>query len=122
MRVLLIDDNEEIRDAVSFYLDSQGIECHLVGDGHEGLTEIRNSGDHFFNVILLDLAMPDFSGFQVFEKLKEEGLLKTNNVVLFTASNLNPQQLQKMVADGAKGILNKPMSIEELEDAIKKFQ
>lgn len=121
MKVLLIDDNQEICEAVAFYLESQGIDCKVLNEGRKGLESIRNNNENF-DVILLDLAIPEFSGYHIFNVLKEEGLLKSNNVMLFTASNLSDDKKQKMLLDGAKGVLRKPLSIDELGDAIKRFQ
>jgi CheY-like chemotaxis protein len=121
LKVLLIDDNQEITEAVSFYLESQSIECKVLNEGRKGLESIKNNNENF-DVILLDLAMPEFSGYDIFNVLKEEGLLKLNNVILFTASNLADDKKQKMLSDGAKGVLIKPVSIDELADAIKRFQ
>jgi CheY-like chemotaxis protein len=121
MKVLLIDNDESITEAVSFYLESRGILCKVVNDGKKGLDYIRknNRNGVYFNTILLDLAMPVFSGYDIFTILKGEGLLKSNRVILFTASVLPDDKIQNMLADGVKGVLRKPFSLEELESAIR---
>ena len=60
-RVLIIDDNEDITELVKDYLETEDIECKIINRGIKGLEEIRKN-DGFYDVILLDLAMPDFSG------------------------------------------------------------
>lgn len=115
MDILIIDDNKEITDMVSFFLDSQNINCTSVNTGKEGLSEIEN-GD--YDVILLDLTMPDFSGFEIFSQLKKENLLNKNNILLFTASFIEDDEIQRMVSDGAKGVLKKPVSIDNIIEAI----
>jgi DNA-binding response OmpR family regulator len=120
MKVLVIDDNEDMTDAISFYLTSINIECKITNDGREGLDIIRNDTTSD-DVILLDLAMPEFNGFDVFSALKEEGLLKVRNVIIFTASNLSEKEIGQMLADGARSILRKPLSVDELEQTIKPF-
>ena len=74
-------------------LESQDIECKLVGDGRAGLQTIK---ENTFDVILLDLAIPEFSGFDIFKALKDEGLLESKNVLIFTASSLTDQEVQEM--------------------------
>ncbi len=119
-RVLVIDDNRDITDAISFYLKAIDVKCEITNSGRAGLDIIRNDADNS-DIILLDLAMPDFSGFDVFSALREEGLLEKRTIVVFTASNLGDKEIQQMLAEGAKAILKKPVSIDELEQMIKRF-
>lgn len=63
--MLAIDDNKEITDMLSLYFESQGIEFTAINEGIRGLEEIRNEDA---NLVLLDLAMPNFSGLDVVEK------------------------------------------------------
>jgi two-component system, OmpR family, response regulator len=118
MRVLLIDDNKDITDTVSFYLDTQGIQCKIINDGKKGLEIIRSEN---FDVILVDLAMPEFSGFDIVSTLNKEGLLKFKNILLFTASSVNSKDIIELLSMGAKGVVKKPPSIDELLEAINKF-
>lgn len=85
MKLLLVDDNEEITEVISFYCSSINVDCMVVNDGKEGLEIIRKNND--FELILLDLAMPDFSGVNVVNSLKEDGLLDSRNVVIITDSS-----------------------------------
>ena len=119
-RVLIIDDNEDITELIKDYLETEDIECKIINRGIEGLDEIRNK-DRYYNVILLDLAMPEFSGFDVFNKLKEENLLKSNNVIIFTASSTQNSEIDEMMKCGAKYILRKPSSIDEILDVVTRF-
>jgi two-component system, OmpR family, response regulator len=118
MRVLLIDDNKDITDTVSFCLDTQGIQCKIINDGKKGLEIIRSEN---FDVILVDLAMPEFSGFDIVSTLNKEGLLKFKNILLFTASSVNSKDIIELLSMGAKGVVKKPPSIDELMEAINKF-
>ena len=116
-KVLVIDDNDEITELLKDYFEFENIECIVINDGRAGLEELRNDkGDYGF--ILLDLAMPGFSGMDVFNKLKEENLLDSKNIVIFTASS---QKDNEMLREGAKYILRKPFSLDEIEGLIKRF-
>jgi two-component system OmpR family response regulator len=119
MKVLLIDDNKDIADMVRLCLESQDIECKLIHDGKAGLQSIKEND---FDVILLDLAIPEFSGFDIFKVLKDEDLLKSKNVLIFTASSVTDQEVQDMLSFGAKGILRKPLSIDDLTDAVEMYR
>ncbi len=119
MEILIVDDNKEITDMISFFLDSQDISCKVVNEGKEAINMIKNKK---YDIILLDLAMPEFSGLEIFNNLKKDDLLKQNNILLFTAAYLSEEQIQKMITDGAKGILKKPLSIDKIIEAIEKFK
>jgi DNA-binding response OmpR family regulator len=92
MKVLLIEDNKDIADMVRLCLESENIVCKTTEDGKEGLQWIKEDK---FDAILLDLAIPEFSGFDIFRALKEENLLQSNNVLIFTASSVSDQELTK---------------------------
>lgn len=116
MKILLIDDNKEITDAVSFYLDSMDISHRIVNNGREGLEIIKSQND--FDLILLDIAMPDFSGYDILEELKNDNIIASRNIVLFTASVLDEKKIHSY---GVKDVIKKPISIDDLQDALDKF-
>jgi DNA-binding response OmpR family regulator len=105
MKVLLIEDNRDIADMVRLCLESETIVCEATEDEKVGLQSIIKDK---FDAILLDLAIPEFSGFDIFRALKEENLLQSNNVLIFTASSVTDQEIKEMLSSGAKGVLRKP--------------
>lgn len=117
--VLVIDDNKDMTEMISDYLQSQEIECNVINDGKEGLEEIRR--ENKYSVIFLDLAMPEFSGYDVFNTLKKEGLVESRNIIIFTASSIAESEIEEVLSNGAKGILRKPASIDELIEIIHRF-
>jgi CheY-like chemotaxis protein len=119
MRLLVIDDNKDITDVVMFYCDSKGLGCTVVNDGNDGLNLIRDNDT--FDLILLDLAMPDFSGLDLINSLKKENLLDQRKIVVFTASS-DPKVMEEIRNSGVKGILKKPCSVDELAKLIEKFR
>lgn len=104
---------------VRFYCDSQGLDCTVINDGNDGLNLIRDNDD--FDLILLDLAMPDFSGLDVINSLKKENLLEQKKIVVFTASS-DPKVMEEIRNSGVKGILKKPCSVDDLTALIEKFR
>ena len=119
MKVLLIDDNKDINDMVCLCLETQDITVKVVDEGREGLRSIK---ENHFDVILLDLAMPGFSGFDIFKALKDEDLLKSKNIVIFTASSVTDNEVQEMLLTGAKAVLKKPISIDDLIETVERFR
>ena len=113
MRVLIIDDNEDVTEAISDYLESIGDSCTCLKDGKQGLEVIKKEG-HNYDAIILDLAMPDMSGYDVLESLKDEGLLRPNKIIISTAS-IADDVIEEMLSIGVKAILQKPLSLEHLD-------
>jgi two-component system, OmpR family, response regulator len=84
-----------------------------------GLESVREGN---FDVVLLDLAIPEFSGFDIFRALKDENLLNSKNVLIFTASSVTDEDMKEMLSAGAKGVLRKPLSIDDLLEAVERFR
>lgn len=64
----------------------QTIECEVINDGPQGLEKIRNGK---FDLVLLDIAMPKFTGWDILQSLKNDGLVESKNIVIFTTSWIN---------------------------------
>jgi two-component system OmpR family response regulator len=118
MKVLIIDDNTEITDMLSFYLEDNGYECKVVNDGKEGLEAIKSQE---FDLTLLDLAMPEFSGMDIIKSLKQDNLLEKNKVVVLIASTLNQDDIDSLIRDGVRTVLKKPISLDELSSIMQQF-
>lgn len=119
MQVLIIDDNTEITDMLSFYLENDGHECKVVNEGQQGLQALQFDN---FDLALLDLAMPDFSGMDIIKSLKKDDMIGKKKIVVLTASTLNGEETDALLRDGIKAVLKKPISIEELTSAIEQFR
>ncbi|HVD07077.1 MAG TPA: hypothetical protein VNB67_01425, partial [Nitrososphaeraceae archaeon] len=70
--------------------------------------------------ILLDIAMPNFSGMDILRKLKNEDLLGSENIIIFTASSITDGDIDDFVASGAK--MKKPVSLDDLTELIEKYR
>ena len=118
MRLLLVDDSHEIAEVVSFYCGTKNIDCRAVDNGHEGLERIRKDK---FDLILLDIAMPEFTGMDIIKSIKQEGSIESKNLVVFTASS-NQRMLDEIKNSGVKEILRKPCSLDDLTELIEKYR
>ena len=107
---------------VSIYdcFDTSEVECKIINDRKSGMDEILEERGKY-DLILLDIAMPDFSGLDVLQRLKKENLLKSENIVIFTASSITDRDIENFVASGAKGVLKKPVALNELIELIDKY-
>ena len=118
MRILLVEDNLEISEVMTVYCGfKKDIVCKVINGGHEGLETIRNEN---FDLILLDLAMPEFSGKDVIQSFTKDRLVQ-KNIVIFTALS-DPEVLEQMKDTGVKEIFKKPFSLEQLTRLIEKYR
>ena len=119
LKILVVEDNVEISEALGFFCSAKkDIDCEAAHTGRDGLDRIRKEN---FDLILLDLAMPDFSGMDVLLSLKLDRLIKSRNIVIFTASS--NQDLLKEIRDiGVKEIFKKPFSLDQLIALIEKYR
>jgi CheY-like chemotaxis protein len=101
MNLLVVDDSKDITNVLMVYCESKGVICTVVNAGIDGLEIIRNNSN--FDLILLDLAMPAFSGLDVIKSLKNENLFERRNIVVFTASS-DPKVIEETERSGVKAI------------------
>jgi len=118
MKVLGIDDNEDLLSLCEIALSSEGHEYTGINNGREGLQAIK---DKKFDVVLLDLAMPEFSGTDLIDALVKEGIIKKQKVVIFTASSATEEEYGPLLEKGAHSILKKPLDVDVLMKTIKKI-
>ena len=119
MRILVIDDNKEITEVIGYYCNSaKDIDCKVINEGEEGLESIRKEE---FDLILLDLAMPDFSGVDIIKSLKQDGIIESKNIVIFTASS-DPRVYDEIKNSGVKEVFKKPCSLDDLVALIEKYR
>jgi len=111
MKVLLIEDNETLSRMMSKYFRIKKIDCTISINGTEGLELIL---EQKHDVILLDLAMPDFSGYDIIDSLEKQGKLKEMKIIILTASSKSDEELDQFVKRGVRACLRKPVAMEHL--------
>lgn len=115
LRLLMIDDNVQLVDAVKEYFkDNDKIEfVYQASDGIEGLKLIETKDD--YDVIILDLIMPNKDGLYVLEEMKKRNI--DRNVIVSTS--YNAMDVIREVSDyGVKYYLLKPFEFSDLEKRI----
>ena len=91
-RLLVVEDNDIERDSIVQLLDHDDIELKAVGTGNEALAALL---DEPFDCVVLDLRLPDMTGFELLEKVQAEPALNDVPVVVFTGKELsNDEELQ----------------------------
>ena len=117
MNILAIDDNEDILKLLDTVVTGRGHNLTQVRNGKEGVKLIEEQN---FDAVLLDLAMPEFSGLDVIESLKKSNILKDQKIVIFTASSATDKEIGELVQnEGVSFCIRKPVDIKFL---IKKIE
>ncbi len=111
LEILIIDDNEQITKMLTTFLELKEHKCTVTNDGKEGLAVIK---ENRHDVILLDLAMPEFDGFAIIKDLEENKMLKDHKVIVFTASTITEEELDGLVNRGVSSYILKPIDIDLL--------
>jgi len=119
MKVLGIDDNEDLLEVCETVLNSDGHEYTGISDGKNGLKAIR---DEKFDAVLLDLSMPDFSGMDVIDALVKEGIMNKQKVVIFTATSPTKEENDLFLEKGAHSVLKKPVDPDDLSEFVHKLE
>lgn len=119
MKILLVDDNADITTMFSKYFKHKGHECIVANGGRNGLQIILNQNH---DVILLDLAMPDFSGYDIVDHLYKNGKLDGKIIVALTASSVSDEVQTDLQKKGIHSVLKKPIDPDELLSYLGKIK
>ena len=119
MKILGIDDNEDLIEVCETFLNSVGHEYTGIDNGREGLQVIK---DKKFDVVLLDLAMPEFSGADVIDALVKDGLMNKQKVAILTATSPTKEEIDLFLEKGAHSVLKKPLDPDDLAKFIHKLE
>src|SRR3954447_2882876 len=111
-RVLVVEDEDSYRDALTYMLSREGFDVVAAADGASGLLEYHRAGA---DVVLLDLMMPGLSGMEVYRQLRQRGPV---SVIMVTARD---SEVDKVVGLelGADDYVTKPFSHRELVARIR---
>ena len=113
-RILIVDDEEDIRETLADRLEAEGFEVMQAVNGVEGMEGIRNSDP---DIVLLDLQMPEMDGMQVLENIARERLETT--VVVITAYGTIERAVEAMKA-GAFDFIPKPFEPDHVRVVVAK--
>jgi CheY-like chemotaxis protein len=115
-RLLVADDSETVLLMLQRRLEMEGYEVVTATDGLEALKRLREAGVQKPDVILLDAMMPNMSGTEVLEQLRDSG---STIPVLMISAHLDAQEPNRMRSLGATDCIPKPF---EWEDLIGKIE
>ena len=115
LSVLLVEDEENLHDALKLNLELEGYEITSAYDGHEALKKIE---DEYFDLIIMDVMLPGVDGISITENIR----LQNNEVpiLILSAKNTSADRVAGL-KKGADDYLTKPFNLEELLLRVQKL-
>ena len=114
-KILIVDDDENLRVAYKQNLERRGYVVETAVDGIDALDQLQQWQP---DIIILDIMMPELDGVKVLEKLRESKTLSDISVIMLTGvSEIN--LMKKCLELGAKGYILKGASMEEIDRRLK---
>jgi CheY-like chemotaxis protein len=117
-RLLVVEDNDIERQSIVELLGYKDIEIMAVATGGEALEALL---DKSFDCVVLDLRLPDMSGFELLEKVRAETALADVPVIIFTGKDLTAEEQTQLAAMAKSIVLKDVYSPERLLDETALF-
>ncbi len=111
-KILVVDDEEDIRVLIGFYLEKEGFEMIEASDGAEALKKVENE---YIDLAIVDVMMPVMDGFTFVEEMKE---FKDIPVIMLTAKSQSADKLRGFSL-GIDDYVTKPFDADELMARVK---
>ena len=115
MKILHIDDNATFTEVLSKLLELHDHVCEVSNDGKEALQMALTNK---YDAIILDLDMPEFTGNDFIGELVRIGIISSQNIIVLTGLLPSEEEVQDMISKGVKICVEKPISIEKLNDIL----
>ena len=114
-RVLLIEDEPNIIEAISFILSRDGWDVKTHSNGHDAIEAVRNRRP---DLIILDVMLPGKSGFDILEDIRADPELAATPVLMLTARG-QVKDREMATKAGASRYMTKPFSNSEVLDTVR---
>jgi signal transduction histidine kinase/CheY-like chemotaxis protein len=115
IKILIVEDNKMNQKVIGTMLKSLGYSFDIVDDGYAGYVQAQKKK---FDLIFMDLLMPEMDGFESAQKILEHD--KSVLIVAFTADNM-PESRRKAERAGIRDFISKPVRIEDLKNLFAKY-
>ena len=113
MRILVVEDDEFIGESIKDYFELQDIEVDYFSSPKEALERISNK----YDILLLDVNMPEMSGYEFYDKVKDYLEIP----VIFITAYSDIEHMEKAFNLGAADYIKKPFDLKELELRVKRL-
>jgi len=107
-KILYVEDNQDTAEAVQIFLKNAGFDVDLAFDGTAGLSQIKSKK---YDLILLDIMLPDMSGWDIFEKIHKTVKAK---YAFLSAIPVSKERIKELKKAGVSDYIMKPFTKQEL--------
>ncbi|MBI4801232.1 MAG: response regulator transcription factor [Elusimicrobia bacterium] len=115
-KILIIDDDAHLRDSLSEVLELEGFGCLLAGNARAGIDSAKK---HNPDVVIMDIQLPDSSGFQICQELRKHS--RDFVLIMMTGRFLSAEEKTQGFSLGADEYITKPFDIQELSIRIRQL-
>jgi len=117
LKILAVDDNSSIREAMPFIFAAPDYETASAPDGHRALAKL-DEDPSAYDVIIVDQKMPHMTGVQLVQGMRDRGIPAK---VMVLSAHLTPEVRQAYEQMGVHAILEKPFDVEALRSAVDRL-
>ncbi|MDJ0839769.1 MAG: response regulator [Acidobacteriota bacterium] len=118
LRILLVEDNLVNRKVATRMLERAGYGCDIAGNGREALEILE---DNAFDLVLMDVQMPEMDGFEATRRLREREAAGRHTIVVAMTANALMGDREACLAAGMDDYIAKPVQAKELFDVLEKY-
>lgn len=115
-KILVIDDDNHLRESLAEVLDMEGFSCLEAANAKSGIASAKK---HKPDVVIMDIQLPDSSGFQICQELRR--FSKDFVLIMMTGRFLSAEEKTQGLSLGADEYLTKPFDIQELTIRIRQL-
>jgi DNA-binding response OmpR family regulator len=115
-RILVVDDEPQIREMLSMYFSSHGYETLAAGDSTQAMRSVE---ENKVDVVVLDIGLAEEDGLKLLEQLKSQH--PDLHVIMLTGMGFVEDLLQEAQQKGADGYVSKVLPLDELLTAIQRI-
>ena len=108
MKVCIIDDLDSNIEVIAKFLKLKGHETVTANTGKKGLSLLENE---IFDATILDVSMPDITGIDIVDALKESGRIRDHNILIFSASLVDEVEINRLKKQGVRDFIKKPIDL-----------
>jgi two-component system, OmpR family, phosphate regulon response regulator PhoB len=116
-RILVVEDEDNIAIALDFLMTREGYDHDRVANGADALPRIRDTRP---DLVLLDVMLPEVSGYEICEGIRTDPALAQVKVLMMTARG-SAIERRKGLALGADGFISKPFELHDLRAEVRRL-
>lgn len=116
-RILVVEDEDNIAVALDYLMTREGYDHDRVANGADALPRIRDTHP---DLVLLDVMLPEVSGYEICEGIRTDPSLSDVKVLMMTARGSTIER-RKGLALGADGFISKPFELKDLRDEVRRL-